>query len=72
MVTEPRPIEVHLPDGGHLIVTGSVDDVLDAVVHTGDTAADAERAIRDQAEDHGLRCTSSSGGGTTTLVVSER
>jgi len=64
-------VEVHLPDGGRVIVTGSVDSVLDAVVHASGSEADVEDAIRHEAEEQGLSCTASSRG-PRTLVVGDR
>jgi hypothetical protein len=71
MTGEQGPVEVHLPDGGRIIVTGSVDSVLDAVVHASGSEADVEDAIRSQAEEQGLSCTTASGG-PTVLVVGDR
>jgi hypothetical protein len=69
MSGENGPVEVHLPDGGHLVVAGRIDDVLDALVHASGGEADLEAAIRDEAEAHGLSCSTSGTGHTTILVV---
>jgi hypothetical protein len=59
MTGDNGPVEVHLPDGGHVIVTGSVDSVLEAVVHASGSESDVEDAIRHEAEEQGLSCTAS-------------
>jgi len=64
------PVEVHLPDGGRVIVSGSVDAVLDALVHASGTEADVEDAVRSEAEENGLSCTAS-GARPTVLVVGD-
>jgi hypothetical protein len=71
MAGDQGPVEVHLPDGGRVIVTGSVEAVLDAVVHATGTEADVEDAIRHEAEEQGLSCTASSGG-PRVVVVGDR
>jgi len=42
-----------------VIVTGSIDSVLDAVVHATGGESDVEEAIRLAAEEQGLSCTTS-------------
>jgi hypothetical protein len=69
MSGENGPVEVHLPDGGHLLVAGRVDDVLEALVHASGNEADLEAAIRDEAEAQGLSCSTSGAGRATILVV---
>jgi hypothetical protein len=64
-------VEVHLPDGGRVVVTGSIEAVLDAVVHASGSEADVEDAIRHEAEEQGLSCTTSTGS-TRVLVVGDR
>jgi hypothetical protein len=71
MAGEQGPVEVHLPDGGRVIVTGSIEAVLHAVVHATGTEADVEDAIRQEAEEQGLSCTASNGG-PRVLVVTGR
>ena len=53
---DPGPVEVHLPDGGRVTITGDIEAVIDAVVHSNGGEAEVEEAIRHEAELHGLSC----------------
>jgi len=68
MADDNGPVEVHLPDGGRVLVSGSIDAVLQAVVHASGTEADVEAAIRAEAETLGISC-SASGRQPTVLTV---
>jgi len=68
MSDDNGPVEVHLPDGGRVLVSGSIDAVLEAVVHATGSEADVEAAIRDEAENLGMSC-SASGRQPTVLTV---
>jgi|KBSMisStandDraft_5_1062788.scaffolds.fasta_scaffold5447123_1 hypothetical protein len=68
MSDDNGPVEVHLPDGGRVVVSGSIDAVLEAVVHASGSEADVEAAIRDEAENLGMSC-SASGRQPTVLTV---
>ncbi|HEY7970674.1 MAG TPA: hypothetical protein VID95_11820 [Candidatus Limnocylindrales bacterium] len=72
------PIELHLPDGGHVIVSfadpiavadssGVVDTLL-----SGDTERDVERAIVDDLKGSNLTCTVSDGHHPTVIVIGRR
>ena len=72
------PIEVHLPDGGHLIVaiedhtirTSAVcDELIRALVWTDGSEHDIERAVVAEAQALGLRCTTSSGHHSTIVAI---
>ena len=63
------PIELHLPDGGHVIVAfedaatrlgEDGDEFVDTLLHADGSERDVERAIRTQAEGLGLGCYSTS------------
>jgi hypothetical protein len=72
MTGESGPVEVHLPDGGRVAVTGEIDAVLDALVHASGSEADVQDAIREEAEAHGLSCSTAGSAGATILVVDRR
>jgi hypothetical protein len=73
-----EPIDVRLPDGGHVIVAidESADDEVDeadgilSVLLTADgSEADLERALVDEAEHYGLTASRLGRSGATTTVV---
>ena len=71
------PIEVHLPDGGHVIVSFADAAVADSggvvdTLLTGDTERDVERAIVDDLKGSDLTCTVSPGHHPTVIVIGRR
>ena len=74
------PIEVHLPDGGHVIVAiedrtirsgAACDELIHALVWTDGSEQDIERAIVAEAQALGLRCTTSSGHHSTIVTIAD-
>ena len=74
------PIEVHLPDGGHVIVaiedrtircSAVCDELIHTLVWTDGSEQDIERAIVAQAQALGLRCTTSSGHHSTIVAIAD-
>ena len=73
----PDPIELHLPDGGHLIVTiadanlhrEATTVLVDTLVTADGTEAEIGRAISELAEDLGLSVTESADRHPTVIVV---
>lgn len=72
------PIEVHLPDGGHVIVaiedrtirsSAVCDELIRALVWTDGSEHDIEREIVAEAQSFGLRCTTSSGHHSTIVTI---
>ena len=71
------PIEAHLGDGGHVIVTfedpacrvAAGDLVAEVLVLTDGSEADIQRAITAVAEGHGIACTISPTQHPTVIVV---
>ena len=72
------PIEVHLPDGGHVIVaiedrtirrSAVCDELIRTLVWTDGSEHDVERAIVAEAQALGLRCTTSSGHHSTIVAI---
>ena len=72
------PIEVHLPDGGHVIVaiedrtirrSAVCDELIHTLVWTDGTEQDVERAVVAEARAFGLRCTTSSGHHSTIVAI---
>jgi hypothetical protein len=76
-VDSPVPIELHLPDGGHVIVTfaeaslrsDAATVVVDTLVTADGTEAEIGRAISELAEDLGLSATESPDRHPTVIVV---
>jgi hypothetical protein len=73
-----EPIEVHLPDGGHVIVviqdqmtrlSGDCDELVPTLLRADGTEQDVERAIREQAADLGIECTSSPNQHPTVILL---
>ncbi len=69
---EHGPVEVHLPDGGRVTITGDIEAVIEAVVHAGGGQADVEDAIRREAEVQGLSCTATGGRDRTVMEIGDR
>ena len=77
---EGAPVEVHLSDGGHVIVafadafarTTACDPIVDVLVRTTGSERDVERAVVDEVEAVGLRCTCSPSHRPTVIVVDRR
>ena len=81
MIDQPGddgPIEVHLPDGGHVIVaiqdrairsSAVCDELIHTLVWTDGSEHDIERAIVAEAQAFGLRCTTSSGHHSTIVTI---
>jgi hypothetical protein len=75
---EDEPIEVDLPDGGVVIVSfadaearlgdGGVG-IAAALITVAGSEGDLERAVLDEADRHGLRCSVSTSRHPTTVVV---
>ena len=77
---ERLPIELHLADGGHVIVAftdpaardGAIGDAFVAAILKVDGGErDVERAICDEASELGLRCATSTSRNPTVLVISD-
>jgi hypothetical protein len=73
------PIEVHLPDGGHLIVSfaDAVADansglVVEALLGSSGTTEDVERSVARELADAGLRCSTEPGSHATILSIASR
>jgi hypothetical protein len=73
-----EPIDVRLPDGGHVIVAidqsadeeiDEADGIIDALVHASGSEADLERALVDEAAHYGLTASTSGRGGQTTVII---
>ncbi len=73
-----KPIEVHLADGGHVIVSitdaptrlgSDADDLVAVLVQTDGSERDVERAIRAEATELGLDCASSATDHPTIIVI---
>jgi hypothetical protein len=73
-----RPIELHLPDGGHLIVSiedrltrlsSDGDSLVDALLRTDGSEQEIEREIQAIADALGLRCLVSSTRHPTVVVL---
>jgi hypothetical protein len=73
-----QPIEVHLADGGHVIVSitdaptrhgSEADDLVAVLVQTDGSERDVERAIRAEATELGLDCASSTTDHPTIIVI---
>jgi len=78
MIVDPGPLEVHLPNGGHVIVAFSdldvrvgadADELLEALLEADGSEADVARAIADAVECRGLSCTTSTDRHPTVVVV---
>jgi hypothetical protein len=72
------PIELHLPDGGHVIVSFADDiarvdgsGVIDTLL-TGDSERDVERAIVDDLKGSELTCSVSAEHHPTVIVIGRR
>ena len=72
------PIEVHLPDGGHLTLAfdgtdadlgSDGDDLIPTLLRTDGSERDVEQAIRAQASEMGLDCATSTGRHSTSIVI---
>jgi hypothetical protein len=72
------PIELHLPDGGHVIMTiddatircsADCDELIGVLVRADGSEHDVERAVIAEAHALGLRCTSSTSQHPTVLVI---
>jgi hypothetical protein len=72
MAPQNGPVEVHFPDGGRLTITGDIDSVIEAVVHSNGGQSDVEEAIRHEAESQGLSCTATGGHDRTIVDVRDR
>ena len=72
MDADSGPLEVHLPDGGRVTITGDVDAVIEAVVHASGGVSDVEEALRLEAEAQGLTCVASGRGPSTVVKVGDR
>jgi hypothetical protein len=72
-----EPIEVHLEDGGHVIVSftdsasrlEASDMVAELLVLTSGSEGDLEHAIRSEASGRGLICSSSPNRHPTVIIV---
>ena len=71
------PIELQLPDGGHVVMSFEDDrarqgdegvELVGALVRADGSERDIERAIRERAEGLGLRCETSSEHPTAILI----
>jgi len=71
MAGDNGPVEVHLPDGGRVTITGEIEAVIEAVVHATGGEADVEEAIRREAELQGLRCTTTGRRDRTVVEVGD-
>ena len=79
--TERSPIELHLSDGGHVIVAfadptardGEIGDAfVAAILEVDGGERDVERAICDEAADLGLHCAVSATRHPTVLVIADQ
>ena len=72
------PIELHLPDGGHVIVTFADEAArldgsgVDNTLLTGETERDVERAIVDDLKDTELTCSVSADHHPTVIAIGRR
>jgi hypothetical protein len=75
---EDEPIEVDLPDGGVVIVAFADDaarlgdggvGIAAALITVAGSEGDLERAVLDEADRHGLRCSVSTTRHPTTVLV---
>ena len=72
-----EPLEVHLADGGRIVVSfadaGSrllaSDQLIDTILRIDGTEHDVERAIEDDIRALGLTCTCSTGRSPTVIVI---
>jgi hypothetical protein len=72
-----EPIEVHLADGGRVVVAfanarsrvQASDQLIDAILHAEGSEHDIERAIEDGIRALGLRCRCSTGRSPTVIVI---
>lgn len=73
-----QSIELHLPDGGHVVMSiedpaarssGICDDLVQVLVRAEGTERDVERTIRAEAAVLGLDCSSSTMDHSTLIVV---
>ena len=78
---DETPMEVDLPDGGRLIVSFADDEarscegaseIAAALIRVDGSEGELERAVVDEAERHGLRCSVSGSRHPTTVVVQSR
>lgn len=76
MTGPASPIEVHLPDGGHLIVSfadaiarANSGLVVEALLSSSGTTEDVERSVARDLADAGLRCSTQPGSHATILSI---
>ena len=75
--TAEGPIEVHLPDGGHVVLAfadagtrlGVGDRMIATVLRVDGSEHDVERAIQDELRELGLPCTCSTDPTSTVIVI---
>jgi hypothetical protein len=75
---DDAPIEIHLPDGGHLILSiedrlirlsADGDPLIETVLRSGGSEQDLEREIQATADQLGLRCLASTTRHPTVLII---
>ena len=75
---DAAPIEIHLPDGGHLILsiedrltrlTADGDPLIETVLRAGGSEQELEREIQATAAQLGLRCQASTTRHPTVLII---
>jgi hypothetical protein len=78
---DPNAIELHLPDGGHVILSiedavtrlgSDGDQLIDALIHTEGAERDVERAVTGTADRLDLRCVSSTSHHPTVIAIRRR
>jgi hypothetical protein len=78
---DPNAIELHLPDGGHVILSiedpvtrlgADGDQLIDVLIHTEGAECDVERALTGTAERLDLRCVSSTSQHPTVIAILRR
>ena len=78
MIVDPGPLELHLPDGGHVIVAfanldvrvgADGDELLETLLQVDGSEAEVARAISEAVECRGLTCTTSTDRHPTVVVV---
>jgi hypothetical protein len=75
---DDAPIEIHLEDGGHVILTiedpaarvgEDADRLIGTLLRVDGSEHDVERAIASEADELGLRCVAAPGEHPTVLVL---